>query len=294
MYAKCGSLDDARRVFDQMNQRNVVSWTAMIAAYAQNGYGKESLELFQQMHSEGVKPNRITFVSILSACSHAGLLDDGWRYFNSMRKDPGMVPAVEHYGCMIDLLGRAGRLDEAESLVNNAPFGNYAGAWMTLLGACRIHGDVDRGARAAECIFELDPHNAAPFVLLSNIYSAAGKWNDAATVKKVMQDRGVLKKVGHSCVKVKNKVHEFVVGDTSHPQKEEIYAELQRLNRQMEEAGYIPDTKAVLCDAEEVNKENMLCYHSEKLAIAFGIISTLPGTPLCVTKNLRVCSDCHA
>eukprot|EP00249_Psilotum_nudum_P023636 c28944_g11_i1 orf=2-508(+) len=168
---------------------------------------------------------------------------------------------------MIDLLGRAGQLDEAEDLVNSMPFGPFSASWISFLGACRMHGDVERGTRAADNIFELDPRNPAPFVLLSNMYAAAGKWKAAAKVREAMKDRGVKKKPGCSCIEVRRRVYEFVVGDTSHPQKDEIYAELQRLSREMEKAGYHSDTKAVLHYAAEVNKEHLLCHHSEKLAI---------------------------
>eukprot|EP00249_Psilotum_nudum_P023637 c28944_g12_i1 orf=1-576(+) len=191
------------------------------------------------MQLEGVKPNEITFINILSGCSHAGLLDDGRRYFASMAMDYGLTPTVKHYLCMIDLLGRAGHLDEAEDLINNMPLEPDAGAWMSLLGACSVHGDVERGVRAAQHIFDLDPKNDASFVLLSNIYSAAGRWDDAAKVRNEMDYREVKKKRGHSCIEVKKTVHEFIVGDVSHPQQEEIYAELQMLIKQMEEAGYV-------------------------------------------------------
>uniref|UniRef100_UPI0040747504 Synthetic PPR-DYW protein n=1 Tax=synthetic construct TaxID=32630 RepID=UPI0040747504 len=293
MYAKCGSIEDARKVFDKMPERDVVSWNAMIAAYAQHGHGKEALQLFQQMQQEGVKPSEVTFTSILSACSHAGLVDEGHHYFESMSPDYGITPRVEHYGCMVDLLGRAGRLDEAEDLIKSMPFQPNVVVWGTLLGACRVHGDVERGERAAERILELDPESAAPYVLLSNIYAAAGRWDEAAKVRKLMKERGVKKEPGCSWIEVNNKVHEFVAGDKSHPQTKEIYAELERLSKQMKEAGYVPDTKFVLHDVEEEEKEQLLCYHSEKLAIAFGLISTPPGTPLRIIKNLRVCGDCH-
>eukprot|EP00249_Psilotum_nudum_P023613 c28935_g4_i7 orf=436-1446(+) len=294
MYGKCGSLTDARSLFDKMPHHNVVSWNSMISVYAQNGNGKAALELFPLMGLEGVKPDNITFIGILSACSHTGLLDDGCYQFISMSRDHLITPRLDHYVCMIDLLGRAGQFNEAEGLINSIPFEPHPVLWINLLGTCRIHGDVERGAQAAEHAFELDPNNTAVFVLLSNIYAAAGNWDDAAKVRKTIINRGVKKKPGRSCIEIKNRVHEFFVGDTSHPQKENIYAELGRLSRQMEAAGYMPDTKAALSDAEEVNKEVMLCYHSEKLAIAFGLISTPPGTCLCITKNLRVCSDCHA
>eukprot|EP00249_Psilotum_nudum_P005436 c18877_g1_i1 orf=2-511(+) len=169
---------------------------------------------------------------------------------------------------MIDLLGRAGKLDEAEDLVNNMPFGPCTVAWMSLLSACRIHGGVERGSHVADCAFELDPTDSAPFVLLSNIYAAAGRLDDVALVRKAMKDRGAKKVAGISCIEVDNRVHEFIAGDISHSQKDEIYTELRRLSRDMEEAGYVPEIKAVLHDVQEKKKEHVLFYHSEKLAIA--------------------------
>eukprot|EP00249_Psilotum_nudum_P016665 c25935_g6_i1 orf=43-2346(+) len=293
MYGKCGSLEDARRMFNKMPQRDVISWTAMIAAYAQHGLGKEALELFHQMQLKGIMPDEITFVSILSACSHSGLVDEGWSHFLSMTKNFFIAPTTEHYGCIIDLLGRAGRLVEAEDLINKMPFKPDIVAWKTLLGACRIHGDVDRGKRAAEHIFDLDPEDAAGYVVLSNIYAAAGQWDNASKIRKAMADKGVKKEPGYSLIEVNNVVHEFLMNDRWHPQTDEIYAELERLSRQMKEAGYVPDTKLVLHDVEERQKEYLLLCHSEKLAIAFGLINTQTGTPLRIVKNLRVCGDCH-
>lgn len=172
MYGKCGSLEDAWMVFNIICRHDVVSWTAMIAAYAQNGYGPEALQLFMQMEQEGVKPNEITFINVLSACSHSGLLEDGHRHFISMNEDHGIKPTVEHYACMVDLLGRAGLLHEAEIFINEMPLQADIVLWRSLLGACSVHGDVEHGRHAAEQSFNLDKDSDAPYVLLSNILSA--------------------------------------------------------------------------------------------------------------------------
>eukprot|EP01018_Ginkgo_biloba_P036306 Gb_38750 [translate_table: standard] len=293
MYAKCGCIEDARRVFDKMPQRNLVSWTTLITGYAQNGHGNDVLQLFEEMVRIGLKPDHITFIGVLSACSHAGLIDEGLLYFDSMVRDHCIKPRPDHYACMIDLLGRAGRLDEAEVFINNMPFEPDAVVWGALLSACRIHGNMELGKRAAECLSKLEPLNAASYVLLSNIYSAAGRWDDAAKMRKMMKDMGVKKNPGCSWIKVKNKLHVFAVEDRSHPETEEIYATLGRLDLQIKEAGYVPDTDFVLHDVEDENKEHMLSYHSEKLAIAFGLMSVPHGTPIRIVKNLRVCGDCH-
>ncbi|KAJ7541256.1 hypothetical protein O6H91_10G051200 [Diphasiastrum complanatum] len=190
MYCKCGSLNDARIVFNKVPEKDVVLWSAIIAAYSQHGHGKEALNLFDQMVNEGCKPDAVTFISVLSACSHDGLIDKGYYYFKCMSTEYGIVPTKEHYGCMIDLFGRAGQLSEAESWMVNLPFEPSYELWTTLLGACRVYGDYVRGKRAAEHLLELDPSNFLPYVVLSNIYATAGRWEDVIKVKKLL-DREV-------------------------------------------------------------------------------------------------------
>eukprot|EP01018_Ginkgo_biloba_P003196 Gb_11220 [translate_table: standard] len=294
MYAKCGSIETARNLFDKMHQRNTVSWNTMIGGYAMHGYGKEALKLFGLMQQSGMNPDYVTFVSVLFACCHAGLVDEGWQYFDCMRQDYHITPSMEHYVCMVDLLGRAGRLDEAQDFICKMPIQPDANVWRCLLGACRVHNNVNLGERVAELLFELEPKNAAPYVLLSNIYAAAGRWDDTENVRRMMRDRMVKKTPGCSWIEVNKQVHAFRVGDKSHAQTHKIYAKLEKLSGQMKIAGYVPDTRFVLHDVEEEQKEQILCYHSEKLAIAFGLINTSPGTTLRVIKNLRVCGDCHS
>jgi pentatricopeptide repeat protein len=293
MYAKCGCIKDAHKAFDQMPKQDEVSWNTMIVGYAHHGHGKDAIQLFEKMQHEGVKPNNITFVGVLSACSRVGLVDEGCRYFDSMIRDYGIIPRMEHYSCMVNLLGRSGRLGEAEDFVKRMPVEPGPVVWRSLLGACRIHGNIELGEYAAKRALELEPQNDATHVLLSNLYAAAGRWNDVAEVRKLMDDKGLKKEPGLSWIEVKSRVHSFVVGDMSHPQLEEIHAKLNDLTLQMKELGYIPDTNFVLRDVEQEQKEHSLGHHSEKLAIAFGLISTPFGMPLRVIKNLRVCGDCH-
>lgn len=293
MYAKCGNIGIACQYFDQMSYRNVVTWNAMIAGYGMQGHGKEGLALFSQMQETEVKPNHITFICILSACSHTGLVDKGWQYFHSMSKCYCIVPRMEHYACMVDLLGRAGRLDEAQDFIENMPIEPGPSVWGALLGACRIHCNVELGEHAAKHLFDSVPQDAGFYVLLSNIYAAAGRWGDVVKVRTMMKDRGVKKPAGYSLIEVDNKVHAFIVGDRSHPQCQNIYAMLEILAGQMKAAGYVPNTNFALYDVEEELKEDILCIHSERLAIAFGLLNTSDGTPIRITKNLRVCGDCH-
>jgi len=293
MYAKCGSIEDARKVFNKMSTRNVFAWTIMLGGYAMHGGGHEALGHFERMCQEGVEIDNITFVSLLSACSHAGLVDEGVHFFESASLVYSVCAAVEHYACMVDLLGRAGCLDEAESLITTMPCEPSGSVWNALLGACRIYGNVEMGERIAKRVLESDPGNAAGYVLLSNIYAAAGKWDSSANVHRQRLERGVKKEPGRTWIEVNNEVHSFIVNDEEHPQISEIHAELKRLSVPMNNLGYVPDTRFVLHDVEEEEKVSRLCHHSEKLAIAFGLISTPPGTSLRIFKNLRVCGDCH-
>eukprot|EP01018_Ginkgo_biloba_P039390 Gb_11905 [translate_table: standard] len=294
MYAKCGGIQNACHVFDKMPRRSVVSWTAMIGGYAMHGYGREALQLFKQMECSGTNPDHVTFLGVLAACCHAGLVDDGWQYFNCMSRYHNITPAMEHYCCMVDLLGRAGRLDDAQDFINKMPIKPGASVWGSLLAACRIHNNIELAECVAERLFELEPENAAPYVLLSNIYAAAGRWDDIEKVRKMMNERTINKKPGYSWIEVNKQVYSFLVGDKSHPQTQQIYAKLERLSGQMKEAGYVPDTRFALQNVEEEQKEHILHHHSEKLAIAFGLINTPPGTPIRIVKNLRVCGDCHS
>eukprot|EP01018_Ginkgo_biloba_P003192 Gb_13222 [translate_table: standard] len=294
MYAKCGSIQNARNVFDKMYQRDTIAWNTMIGGYAIHGYGNEALKLFEQMQQSGTKASHVTLVCVLSACCHAGLVNEGQQYFDCMKQNYDITPAMEHYVCMVDLLGRGGHLDEVQDFINNMPIQPDAAVWRCLLGACRVHNNVGLGACVAERLFELDPKNSSPYVLLSNIYAASGRWDDAENVRKLMKYRKVKKTPGCSWIEVNKQVHSFLVGDARHPQMQEIYEKLDGLFVLMKAEGYVPDTRFVLHDVEDEQKEQLLVHHSEKLAITFGLISTSPGTTIQVIKNLRVCGDCHS
>lgn len=213
MYSKCGSIEDAKEVFDRKPTLDVVLWNAMIASYAQHGYGEQALQLFAQMQCVGLKPNCMTFVSVLSACSHAGLMDEGYHLFNSMISCYQITPTMEDYNCMVDISGRAGHLNEAMEFINKMPVEADAMIWRTLLGACRVHGNLELEKYAAQRILELEPEDSAANVLLSNIYIAAGKWDDRDDVRKLMDGRNIKNEAGHSVIEVKNQVHKFIVSD---------------------------------------------------------------------------------
>ena len=294
MYAKCGNIDAAEQVFNNMNLKSLASWNAMISGLAMHGHPDKAIRLFEEMAYEGIKPDDITFVGLLSACTHAGLPELGRQYFSSMIHDFNISPKLHHYGCMIDLLGRAGMFDEAETLMKNMEMKPDGAIWSSLLGACRVHGRVELGEYVAEQLFELEPDNPGAYVLLSNIYAGAGRWDDVARIRNRLTNMGMKKVPGCTSIEVDGVVHEFVVSDKVHPLRKDVYKMLDEIDRLLEVAGFVPDTSEVLRDIDEEWKEGALSHHSEKLAIAFGLISTKPGTTIRIVKNLRVCGNCHS
>lgn len=293
MYCKCGKVEMARKVFNSMKVKNVRSWTAMVAGYGMHGHSREALEVFYKMVRARVSPNYITFVSVLTACSHAGIVQEGWHWFHAMKNEFNIEPGVEHYGCMVDLLGRAGHLKDAYNLLTQMKVEPDFVSWGSLLGACRIHQNVELGEIAAAKLFELDPSNCGYYVLLSNIYADAGRWDDVERMRLVMKDRGLVKAPGFSLLDLNGKIHVFLVGGKEHPQHEKVYDYLQELNSKLQEVGYVPNRASVLHDVDEEEKEMSLRIHSEKLAVAFGVMNTVSGSTVQVIKNLRVCGDCH-
>ncbi|KAL5708086.1 hypothetical protein ACHQM5_018920 [Ranunculus cassubicifolius] len=293
MYARCGVVEAAHHIFITMPHVDSVSWNAMIAALGQHGHGVQALDLFKQMLEENISPDRITFLTILSACSHAGLVEEGCKYFDSMRQIYGIIPGEDHYARFIDMLCRAGKLLEAKNVIDTIPFAPGAPVWEALLAGCRNHGNTDLGIEAAERLFELMPQHDGTYVLLSNMYATKGRWDDVAKVRKVMRERGVKKEPGCSWIEVANKVHIFMAGDTNHPQVHEIYDYLEELVVKMRKLGYVPDTKFALHDVGIHQKEHGLSTHSEKLAVVFGLLYLPPKATIRVLKNLRICGDCH-
>ncbi|KFK33531.1 hypothetical protein AALP_AA5G025300 [Arabis alpina] len=293
MYCKSGSLEDARRVFRNMKERDVISWSTMISGLAQNGYSQEALKLFESMKASGTKPNYITIVGVLFACSHAGLLEDGWYYFRSMKKLYGIDPVREHYGCMIDLLGKAGKLDDAVKLLNEMECEPDAVTWRTLLGACRVQGNMVLAEYAAKKVIELDPEDAGTYTLLSNIYANSQKWDSVEEIRTRMRDIGIKKEPGCSWIEVNKQIHAFIIGDKSHPKIVEVNKKLNELIHRLIGIGYVPETNFVLQDLEGEQMEESLRHHSEKLALAFGLITLPIGKVIRIRKNLRICGDCH-
>ena len=292
MYAKCGAIRTARKIFDTMEERHVTTWNAMIDGYGTHGLGKDAVELFNDMQKGTIKPNDITFLCVISACSHSGLVQEGLHFFSSMKEDYGLEPAMDHYGAMVDLLGRAGQLNKAWDFIQDMPVEPGITVFGAMLGACKIHKNVELGEKAAKKLFELNPDEGGYHVLLSNIYATASMWDKMAKVRTMMEKTGLQKTPGCSLVELKNEVHSFYSGSTIHPQSKRIYAFLETLGEDIKAAGYVPDTNSIH-DVEDDVKKQLLNSHSEKLAIAFGLLNTSPGTTIHIRKNLRVCGDCH-
>jgi pentatricopeptide repeat protein len=290
MYSKCGSLGRALEVFHsiKLEDRTLVSYNATIHALSTHGHGADALKLFDEMPA-WIEPDEVTYLAVLVGCNHAGLVDDGHRVFDSMRVPPNM----KHYGTIVDLLGRAGRLDEAHDMIVHMPFPADIVLWQTMLGAAKMHGNVELAELAATKLAELGSNVDGDYVLLSNVYASKARWTDVGRVRDTMRSNDVRKVPGFSYTEIDGVMHTFINGDKEHHRWREIYRALDDIVSRISELGYEPETSNVLHDIGEEEKQYALCYHSEKLAIAFGLISTPPGETIRVIKNLRICGDCH-
>ncbi|KAL6010169.1 hypothetical protein ACLOJK_000600, partial [Asimina triloba] len=294
MFAKCGSIEDALRLFGEMRERSIVSWTSIIDGLAMHGRGREAIDLFEEMKSSGVVPDDVVFIGVLSACSHAGMVEKGCQYFNSMRNEFAILPKVEHYGCMVDLFSRAGLVKRALQFIQDMPMEPNPVVWRTLISACRAHGELKLGESITKRLIGHEPMHGSNYVLLSNVYASMQRWENKSNIRDLMGQRGIRKVPGCSLIELDSKIYEFVAGDKSQEQYEEIHEMLEEMGRELRLAGYVPMTSEVLLDIDEEDKEDALYKHSEKLAIAFALLNTKPGTPIRIVKNLRVCSDCHS
>ncbi|KAH0464616.1 hypothetical protein IEQ34_007402 [Dendrobium chrysotoxum] len=295
MYGKCGSLEDAIGVFNGMEFRDTQAWSAMIVTYAIHGQGIVALKLFDEMLQKGIRPDGITFLGILYSCSHSGMVEQGLGYFRIMYSDYGIPPGIKHYGCIVDLLARTGKLEEAYDFINGLSIEPTLILWRTLLSACGGHGNVDLGKKVFNRIIELDDSHGGDYVIFSNMCALNRMWEDVNEIRKLMDERGVVKVPGCSSIEVDSKVHEFFASDGKHPDSKKVHRMVDEIMEQLKVVGYIPDTcKVHHVDLTEEEKEVSLRYHSEKLAIAFGLLNTPPGTTIRVVKNLRICSDCHS
>ncbi|KAF3776382.1 Pentatricopeptide repeat-containing protein [Nymphaea thermarum] len=281
MYSKCGSLDASQRVFEDMPQRDVVCWNSMIMALAVHGDADGALKLFQRMEAYVLRPDDITFVAVLTACSHGGLVEEGRRQFERMSRIYGIQHKTEHYTCMADALGRAGFVDEARKLLQSIPVCNTgeALAWRALLSASWHYRNIESAEFAAERLLQLEPHSGV-YSLLSNIYASAGKFDESQEIKKQMKERGVQKTPGCSSIVLDGFVHEFVAGEKAHPEIEEIYIKWEEIKKELMLCGYQADVSSVTFDLEEEEKEYSVHHHSEKLVIAYAFMKLEPDVPI--------------
>ena len=293
MYAKCSDILAAKEIFGRMQRRDVVSWTSIIVGTAQHGQAKEALAIYDEMIYAGVKPNEVTFVGLIYACSHVGLVSKGRYLFKSMKEDYGINPSLQHYTCFLDLHSRSRQLDEAENLINAMPFKPDEPTWAALLSACKHHNNIEMGIRVADHLLSLEPEDPSTYILLSNIYARAELWEKVSKVRKLMAFMEVKKQPGYSCIELGKESIVFYAGETAHSMKDVIFGLLKKLDAEMRRRGYVPDISSVLHDMEWQEKERQLFWHSERLAVAYGLLKAVPGTVIRVVKNLRVCGDCH-
>ncbi|KAG6701283.1 hypothetical protein I3842_08G157400 [Carya illinoinensis] len=294
MYSRCGSVDESIRVFDEMRVRNLLTWTALITGLAVHGRSREALRVFHEMKKCGLRPDSVTITGVLVACSHGGLVEEGWRLFESIKNEYGMEPLLEHYGCMVDLLGRAGLVYKAYDFLERMPMKPNSVIWRTLLGACVNHNHLKLTEKVKQRIVELDPYHDGDYVLLSNAYGGVGRWVEKEGVRNLMREKRISKTPGYSLINMDQVIHKFVSGDSSNPQSAEIKTFLTSIIKALRDEGYTTNTSNVLHDIEEEDKEHSLGYHSEKLAVAFALLRFKDSSTIRVMKNIRICHDCHS
>lgn len=288
-YARCGSLLDACEIFGSLQNRDIITWGSMMASFSQHNDYRSAVKCFEDMQEEGLLPNDVIFTCLLTACSHANQLEEGCQHFKSMREHHDLLPALEHYYSLVELLGRGGRFDEAEDLMESVPYQSNIVGWTSLLASCWRHSNVKFGERCFHHAIQINPAYSSEYVLMRNLYSKAGMLDDARNIEDLRIKANAWKKPAKAFIEIEDDVHSFVVADKSHPRSEEIYAKLKYLTDKVKSKGY----DSVL-DLESKDDEDFESVHSEKLAIAFGLISTPEGSTIRLSKNLRVCADCHS
>ncbi|KAC9125591.1 hypothetical protein E3N88_46328 [Mikania micrantha] len=300
VYAKCGLLLDAIRVFEFMPERSGVTWSSMVSGYVKNEFFEEALLMFREVHVSGVEFNQFIISSVLAACAAIAAKMKGFRhtregkkYFDMMVKEHNLTPNVFHYSCMVDVLGRTGLIGEAKTLIDKMPFEATASIWGSLLSSCRVYNNVDLAEIAAKHLFEIEPDNAGNHILLSNIYAANRQWDEVIQTRKLLKETEVKKERGKSWIEIKDKVHSFMVGERNHDRIGEIYSKLEDTIKEMRKFGYRCETQHDLHNVEDNKKEELLRHHSEKLALVYGLMCLPSSAPIRIMKNLRICGDCH-
>ncbi|GJT14089.1 pentatricopeptide repeat-containing protein [Tanacetum coccineum] len=293
MYLKCGSLVKGLTIFERMKVKNQWTYSVMISGLAFNGYGTEALRVFSEMIEKGFEPDEVVYVGVLTACSHEGLVEKGLDFFNNMEVNHKIEPTIQHYGCLVDLMGKAGKVKEAFDLINNMPMEANEVLWYSLLNACKIHQEIGLGEKVAKKLLNLNSLSPSTYVMLSNMYAKAQRWDHVALTRKDMTQNGLIKTPGYSCVQVKRKAYKFVSNDIMLSHCEGVSDMIYQMELQLKFEGYFPDTSDVFLDVDDKEKIERLSRHSQKLAIAFGLINTTEGSPIRIVRNLRMCKDCH-
>ncbi|CAL9220901.1 unnamed protein product, partial [Arabidopsis halleri] len=297
MYLKCGLVDEAEKCFAEMQLKDVISWTVMITGYGKHGLGKKAVSIFNKMLRHNIEPDEVCYLAVLSACSHSGMIKEGEELFSKLLETQGIKSRVEHYACVVDLLGRAGHLKEAKHLIDTMPIKPNVGIWQTLLSLCRVHGDIELGKEVGKILLRIDRKNPANYVMMSNLYGQAGYWNEQGNARELGSIKGLQKEAGMSWVEIEREVHFFRSGEDSHPLTLVIQETLKEVERRLrEELGYVYGLKHELHDIDDESKEENLRAHSEKLAIGLALAKgglNQKGKTIRVFKNLRVCVDCH-
>ncbi|GJY37770.1 pentatricopeptide repeat-containing protein [Tanacetum coccineum] len=291
------SIDSARQVFSEAVDTDVYVWTAMISGLASHGRCKEVIELFDRTESDGMRPDEKTMTVVLSACRNMGWVDEGLAYFKKIRKVYKLRPIVQHYGCVVDLLARSGRLDDAQKFIKSMPIEPDAVMLRSLIWGYKVHGDTERledlikhieGEKIDSC------DDCGTYVLLGNVYASNKKWKNKANVRRLMNQKGIVKPSGHSRIEINNVIYEFTAGSTNRVEAENIYTKLAEIEETLRSEGYDPKVSDVLLEIDDGEKASQLLHHSEKLAVSFGLIKTEPWTVIRIVKNLRSCEDCHS
>uniref|UniRef100_A0ACD5W753 Uncharacterized protein n=1 Tax=Avena sativa TaxID=4498 RepID=A0ACD5W753_AVESA len=293
MYSRCGKMDLAEQVFAGVADMDTRCYNAMLQGLAFHGHGRSALTLFGRMRAKGFPGDSVTVLAVMCACAHAGMVDEGRGLFDRMKVQFGVTPRIEHYGCMVDILGRSGRLDDAEKLIRGMDIPPNAAMYRSLIRACGIHGKLELGERMIEELMRVEAEQSGNYVLMSNFYARMRLWEDAKRARKEMKAMGIDKSPGSSLLDMDGVLHEFLTGDKTHPASREIYAMVQEIEARLNDCGHRRSTVGVLFNVEEDDKADTLSYHSERLAIAFALIASCPGAPIRIIKNLRVCGDCH-
>lgn len=294
MYNKCGCIEHANMAFLEMPYRTLISWTSMITGYSQHGRCREAIELFEDMMLAGVRPNQVTFVGVLSACSHAGLVQEANHYFDMMINKYRIKPVTDHFACMVDMFVRLGRLEDAFEFINKMGFEPNEIIWSILVAGCRSHGNLELGYYAADRLLELRPKAVETYVLLLNMYISTERWQDVARVRKVMKEENIGTVRDRSWVTIKDKVHAFRADDKSHAQSSETYKLLESLIERAKGLGYVPYKSIEMSEEDEEKGSSSALHHSERVAVAFGLLNLPEGAPVRVVKNITMCRDCHS